>query len=172
MKTLIPHMRKRGTGTIINVTSTEGISSAPGISMYGASKFALEGVSEALQGEVAPFGIRVLLVEPGGMRTNFLDRTNVSEVPLSDPYKGGIVEHVISSVMATAGQQMLDPVRSAQRIVEAVAGGGEGWPDERTKYLRLPLGNEVIGRINSKIESLQTNVNAMESIWNSVDFDT
>ena len=172
MKSLIPHMREQKSGTIVNVTSAEGIMAVPGISMYGSSKFALEAVSEALQGELAAFGIRVLIVEPGGMRTNFLDQANVVEAPMSEPYQGGIVEHVISGVFATAGQQMLDPERSARRIVEAVAGSGEGWPEGREKYLRLPLGKEVVGRVRGKVESLQTNVDAMENIWKSVDFDT
>ena len=172
MKALIPHMREQNRGTIINVTSTEGISSVPGITVYGSSKFALEAVSEGLQGEVAPFGIRVLLVEPGGMRTSFLGNTNIATAQVSEPYQGGVVQHVISAVAQTAGKQMLDPDRSAQRIVEAVAGGGEGWPENREQYLRLPLGKECIGRINAKVESLQTNVKALEQVWNSVDFDT
>ena len=78
----------------------------------------------------------------------------------------------IPPVLAPAGKQMLDPVRSARRIVEAVAGGGEGWPEQRERYLRLPLGKEVIGRINGKVESVQTDVKAMERIWRSVDFDS
>ena len=172
MKALIPHMRERKTGTIINVTSTEGLSSAPGISVYGSSKFALEGISEGLHAELAGLGIRVMLIEPGGMRTSFLEPSNVAEVPLSEPYKGGIVDHVIAAVRSTSGQQMLDPVRSAQRIVEAVAGGGEGWPEEREQYLRLLLGKEVIGRINSKVESLQSTVSAFEKVWSTVDFDS
>lgn len=171
MKAVIPHMRDQKGGTIVNVTSTEGLSAAPGISAYGASKHALEAISEGLQGEVAPFGIRILIVEPGGMRTSFLDQNNVVEAPMSDPYKGGIVEHVINAVRSTAGKQMLDPERSAQRIVEAVAGGGEGWPDKREQHLRLPLGKEVIGRIKGKIESLQKDVDATERIWSSVDFE-
>ena len=131
MKALIPHMRDQRSGTIINVTSTEGISSAPGISVYGSSKFALEGISEGLHGELAPFGIRVLLIEPGGMRTDFLDSKNVIEAPRSEPYKGGIVDHVLSAVLSTAGQQMLDPERSAKRIVEAVDGSCDDWPEKR-----------------------------------------
>lgn len=172
MKALIPHFRANGSGNIINVTSTEGIQCVPGITMYGSSKFALEGASEGLQGELAPFNIRVLLVEPGGMRTNFLDQNNVTELPRSAPYKDGIVDHVLHAVMGTAGQQMLDPDRTAKRIVEAIDGSGEGWPDNRGQYLRLPVGKEVIGRVNAKIESLKTNVDAMEKIWNSVDFDS
>ncbi|KAK4550706.1 hypothetical protein LTR36_000285 [Oleoguttula mirabilis] len=131
MKALIPHMRERGTGTIVNVTSTEGISAAPGISMYGASKHPLEAVSEALQGELAPFGIRMLVVEPGGMRTSFLHPEKVAEnlPPISAPYKGTMVQCVLDAVLTQHGAQMLDPERSAKRIVEAVDGGGEGWPE-------------------------------------------
>ena len=172
MKAIIPQMRQRKSGTIINVTSTEGLASVPGIGVYASSKFALEGISESLHGELAGFGIRVMLVEPGGMRTSFLDPANVNEVPLSEPYKGGVVEHVLGAVRSTAGQQMLDPDRSAQRIVEAVTGGGEGWPERREQYLRLLLGKEVVGRINSKVESLQTTVSALEKVWSTVDFDS
>jgi NAD(P)-dependent dehydrogenase (short-subunit alcohol dehydrogenase family) len=155
----------------MNVTSTEGLSSAPGISIYGSSKFALEGVYEGLFSELAPFGIRVLLIEPGGMRTSFLDPNNASLAEISEPYKGGIVDHVLNAVMQTHGQQMLDPERSAQRIVENVSGGGEGWPENREQYLRLPLGKEVQGRINGKIALLQKDMDAMKDISNSVDFD-
>ncbi|KAK5128689.1 hypothetical protein LTR85_000022 [Meristemomyces frigidus] len=173
MKALIPHMRERGSGTIVNVTSTEGISAAPGISMYGASKHALEAVSEALQGELAPFGIRTLIVEPGGMRTSFLQPEKVAEnlPPISAPYKGTMVQHVLDAVLAQHGTQMLDPERSAKRIVEAVAGGGEGWPENRETYLRLPLGKECVGRIDAKVRMLQDNVKAMEGIWSTVDFE-
>ena len=171
MKALLPRFREQGSGRLINVTSTEGVSAAPGISMYGSSKFALEGVSEGLQGELAPFGIRVMLVEPGGMRTDFLSQSNAVMQPMSEPYKGGPVDYVLSAVEKTHGQQMLDPDLAAQRIIEAVAGGGEGWPENREQYLRLPLGKECIGRINGKIQSLQGVVDAMEGIAKSADFD-
>ena len=171
MKVLIPHMRERSSGNIINITSTEGLSSVPGIGVYGSSKFALEGISESLHGELASFGIRVMLVEPGGMRTKFLDPTNVKEVELSEPYKGGIVDHVLNAVRSTNGQQMLDPDRSAQRIVEAVAGGGDSWPEGREQHLRLPLGKEVLGRINSKVESLQNTVGTFKELSSTADFD-
>lgn len=171
MKVLVPHFRENASGTIVNVTSTEGLSSAPGISVYGSSKFALEGISEGLHSELAGFGIRVMLVEPGGMRTKFLDPANVKEVTLSEPYKGGIVDQVLGMVRSTAGQQMLDPDRSAQRIVESVTGEGEDWPEGREKCLRLPLGKEVLGRINSKVESLQNTVSMFQRLASSADFD-
>ena len=112
-----------------------------------------------------------MLVEPGGMRTKFLDPANVKEVELSEPYKGGIVDHVLNAVRSTNGQQMMDPDRSAQRIVEAVAGGGDSWPEGREQHLRLPLGKEVLGRINSKAESLQNTVSTFKELSSSADFD-
>lgn len=169
IKTMIPHFRSQKSGTIINVTSTEGISAAPGIGVYGASKFALEAISESLSAELTAFGIRTLIVEPGGMRTQFLASENSVQAPMSDAYKGGVVEYVMDMLTASHGKQMLDPDRSAQRIVEAVAGGGEGWPEEREKFLRLPLGKECVGRIESKVKSLQDNVAVMEKISGSVD---
>lgn len=173
MKATIPHMRERGSGTIVNVTSTEGISAAPGISMYGASKHALEAVSEALPGELEPLGVRMLVVEPEGMRTSFMEPEKVAQghAPMSDPYKNTMVNHALAAVVGTHGTQMLDPERAAKRIVEAVVGNGEGWPENRAAYLRWPLGSECIGRIQGKVKMLQENAEAMGRIWSSVDFD-
>lgn len=107
MKAAIPLFRAQGGGTFINISSTEGTSAVPGLSMYAASKFALEAVSESMFGELAAFGIRTLIVEPGGMRTNFLDSGSTHLAPMSEPYRGGIVEHVQNAVLAQHGKQML-----------------------------------------------------------------
>ncbi|KAK5687639.1 hypothetical protein LTS10_001779 [Elasticomyces elasticus] len=170
-KALIPHMRERGSGTIINVTSTVGFSGMPALSMYAASKHALEGLSESLAGELAPFGIRVLIVEPGDMRTNFVTQKNSTLAPLSLPYKGTVVEYVTNAVLGMHGKQLLDPERSARRIVEAVAGEGLDWPDDRASYLRLVLGRECIGSMEAKVKMLQDNLAAMRMVSSSVDFD-
>jgi NAD(P)-dependent dehydrogenase (short-subunit alcohol dehydrogenase family) len=171
MKALIPHMRERKYGTIINITSTEGISSAPAIGVYGASKHAVEGLSESLYGELASFGIRVLLVEPGAMRTDFLDPNNMREAALSEAYKGTAAEYVLNMLHSSHGKQMEDPVRSAQRIVEAITGAGEGWPDDRASFLRLPLSKECVGRVEAKIEMYRANLDGMRNVASSVDFD-
>jgi NAD(P)-dependent dehydrogenase (short-subunit alcohol dehydrogenase family) len=171
MKGLIPHMRERKTGTIINVTSTEGISSAPAIGVYGATKHALEGLSESLFSELASFGIRVLLVEPGAMRTDFLDPDNMTEAEMSEPYKGTAADYVLGMLRASHGKQMQDPVRTAKRIVEAVTGAGEGWPENRASFLRLPLSKECAARLEAKMEMYRRNLEAMRLVGSSVDFD-
>lgn len=167
----IPLMRKQGSGTIVNISSTEGISTAPGLSIYAASKHAIEAVSESLQGELAPFGIRVLRVQPGAMRTRFFSPESAVETPMSEPYKGGPVEMVQEYLHSIAGKENTDPDAAANRIVEAVAGGGEGWPEGMEKYLRLPLGKESGARFAAKIESLRENVEAMKAITGGVDFE-
>lgn len=168
---IIPLMRQQSSGTIVNISSTEGISTVPGLSIYSASKHALEAVSDALFGELAPFGIRVLSIQPGAMRTKFLDPSNAVEVPVSEPYKGGPVEKVLGWVMGNAGKESIDPELAAKRIAEAVVGGGEGWPEGREKYLRLPLGKESGNRFAAKIENLRENADAMAAVTGSVDFD-
>jgi NAD(P)-dependent dehydrogenase (short-subunit alcohol dehydrogenase family) len=171
IKALLPHMRAQGSGTIVNVTSTEGVSGTPAISLFCASKHALEGLSEPLSGELASFSIRMLIVEPGGMRTSFLDPNNATEVPISDAYKGSAMEYVMSMLVDMHGKQMLDPERSAKSIVECVTSEGEGWPQGRERYLRLPLGKECAGRLEAKVKMLQDNLDAMKGVWSTVDFD-
>jgi short-subunit dehydrogenase len=91
-------MRQRRSGTIINISSTAGIEAKPSRSMYSASKFALEAFSEALYHEMKPFGVRVLLVEPGAFRTKFAEGVVVPEKGLGDDYKGTVTGAVLEAV--------------------------------------------------------------------------
>src|SRR5690606_4389310 len=75
VQAVLPSMRRRGSGTIVNVGSIAGIVGGPGNGYYAASKFALEGLSEALRSEVGPLGLRVILLEPSGIRTDFHSRS-------------------------------------------------------------------------------------------------
>ena len=171
IKALIPHMRQRSSGSIINVAITEGFSSAPAIGVYGASKHTLEDLSESLAGELAPFGIRVLIVEPGAMRTNFLDDSNTAVAPVSQPYKDTAAEYVVKMLRGSQGKQAQDPECTAHRIVESINGEGEGWPEDRGKYLRLPLGKECLGRVEARIKMLQENLDVVRMVASTVDFD-
>ncbi|KAK4508685.1 hypothetical protein PRZ48_002424 [Zasmidium cellare] len=168
-KALIPHFRAQGGGHIVNITSTEGISGQPALSFYSASKHALEGASEALAGELAPFGIKVIIVQPGGMRTGFMEPGRMSSSPVSKYYENTPADWVMTAVRGMDGKQSLDPEKCARVILEAVQGGGEGW--SMGEFLRLPLGREFLGRWEGKMEMVGKNVRALEGVARSADFE-
>ncbi|MFI7635909.1 SDR family NAD(P)-dependent oxidoreductase [Nonomuraea sp. NPDC049400] len=139
VRAALPAMRARGTGTIVQMSSQGGRMSFPGVSTYSASKFALEGWSEALAGEVAPFGIRVMIVEPSRFRTDFNAADVLEFAEPSETYRD-LLARVRADMAGADGRQEGDPVRAAEIIVSLAHG------DEVP--LRLPLGREAVERIS------------------------
>ncbi|MCK2216897.1 SDR family NAD(P)-dependent oxidoreductase [Actinomadura sp. ATCC 31491] len=139
VRAALPAMRERGTGTIVQMSSQGGRMSFPGVSAYSASKFALEGWSEALAGEVAPFGIRVMLVEPSRFRTGFNGGDVIEFAEPSATYRD-LLAGVRADMAGADGRQEGDPARAAGIIVSLAHG------DEVP--LRLPLGREAVERIS------------------------
>jgi NAD(P)-dependent dehydrogenase (short-subunit alcohol dehydrogenase family) len=137
VRAALPAMHARGTGTIVQMSSQGGRLSFPGVSAYSASKFALEGWSEALAAEVAPFGIRVMIVEPSRFRTDFNAVLEFTES--SETYRD-LLADVRADLAGADGRQEGDPVRAAEIIVSLAHG------DEVP--LRLPLGSEAVQRIS------------------------
>ena len=118
-KAVLPHMRAHRAGAIVQISSQAGQMSVPGMSSYSAGKFALEGLSIALAQEVSPLGIKVLIVQPGAMRTNFAGPA-IGESPMTPDYRdtvGKLREHVDE----VAGKEPGDPVRIARAILTALA---------------------------------------------------
>jgi NAD(P)-dependent dehydrogenase (short-subunit alcohol dehydrogenase family) len=182
MKALIPHMREQKQGVIINVSSAVFWTAHPGVGMYAASKFALEGkstkairclntnwvstgLSESVFGELAPFGIRVIIAEPGEMRTKFVDADKVSNVHVPDAYKGTPAESVLSFITQRDGKQDIDPKRVANAIVQQVINSPSPDPP-----LRLPLGTECLEFLTSKASSLSKLAHASVSLAKDCDF--
>ncbi|MEV5499325.1 SDR family NAD(P)-dependent oxidoreductase [Nonomuraea fuscirosea] len=139
VRAVLPGMRARGSGTIVQMSSQGGRMSFPGVSAYSASKFALEGWSEALAGEVAPFGVRVMIVEPSRFRTGFNGAGVLEFAEPSQTYRQALAA-VRADMAGTDGRQEGDPTRAAEIIVSLVH--GEEVP------LRLPLGREAVERIS------------------------
>ncbi|RAH48781.1 NAD(P)-binding protein [Aspergillus brunneoviolaceus CBS 621.78] len=129
---------------------------------------ALEDVDEALALELSPFGIRVLLVEPGAFRTNFLGQNAVSYQPPSDPYLGTAVEKTQQYLHSENGKQPGDPEKAAERIYEVVM--GEGMAKDKKQYLRLVLGNKAYENARLKVADLSENFLALEDISRSTDY--
>jgi NAD(P)-dependent dehydrogenase (short-subunit alcohol dehydrogenase family) len=162
-RALLPSMRARGTGTIVQMSSQGGRFSFPGVSAYSASKFALEGWSEGLAAEVAPFGIRVLIVEPGAFRTSFNEPDALGIGPISDVYKES-VGAVQDTLASTNGEQPGDPVRAAQAILTAL--------DSPEPPLRLPLGNGAVDAVLAHLESNRVEVEKWQDVTRATDFPT
>lgn len=147
---VLPGMRARGGGFIVNMSSGAGQDAGATRGLYGASKFALEGFSEALSAEVAEFGIAVLVVEPGMFRTNFFHALQTPDAPLPAAYgPGSAVGRTMGMFEALTGTQRGDPQRAVDRIYEVVTGKGLAGR-LRGEVLRLPLGMDAVERIEAK----------------------
>jgi NAD(P)-dependent dehydrogenase (short-subunit alcohol dehydrogenase family) len=132
-KAVLPGMRARGGGFIVNMSSIAGVKAFPGSPFYGGSKFALEGVSEALAGEVAPFGIGVMIVEPGFFRTDFAGRSIRMTASPHPAYQA--LAKGRARVNETDGAQPGDPARGVAAILAAM--------EAETPPLRRALGRDA-----------------------------
>jgi short-subunit dehydrogenase len=158
---ILPSMRVRRSGFIVNVSSVGGLVAHPGSGYYAATKFAVEAVSEALSKEVAPLGVRVLLVEPGPFRTRFIDNAQGApavRIPDYEPTVG--VRR--AAVQAASGKQPGDPVRGAAAIIAAV--------QSPSPPLRLVLGAQALGHVRAKLVTLTQEIDAWEATSVRTDF--
>ena len=117
MKAVLPGMRERRFGRIINITSMAGLVGLPGVTYYSGSKFALEGISEALDGEVSSLGIRVTAVAPGSFRTDWAGRSMV-RAPRSIADYDAVFDPIRARRQRAHGQQAGDPARASQALLE------------------------------------------------------
>jgi len=127
------------------------------------------GLSESLSRELASFNIRVLLVEPGAFRTNFLGAFQSPAAGLTKDYEGTVLDDMLKTFHAANGKQPGDPVKAADRIIEVISGTGMG--AGKTHLLRLPLGPDCMNRARAKVESLSKNLDEMEAIALSTDLE-
>ena len=125
----------------------------------------LEGLSEALVAEVSLFNTRVLIVEPGGMRTNLLDPRGLSMPEIPGAYKGTMADLVLQDIANSHGNQALDPKKSAEAIVQEILK-----PSAEPPLLRLPLGRESFGLMKTKAAELENNATAFEKVAPRADF--
>jgi NAD(P)-dependent dehydrogenase (short-subunit alcohol dehydrogenase family) len=156
IRAVLPHMRSRRSGSIVQISSMGGQLSFAGFGAYSATKFALEGMSEALADEVRPLGIKVLVVEPGAFRTELFGNISAS-TPISD--YAGTAGQTRRMIEASAGAQPGDPAKAAAAILTAL--------DAPDTPLRLPLGDDAVDAILSRLDSTRADINTWEKLARS-----
>jgi NAD(P)-dependent dehydrogenase (short-subunit alcohol dehydrogenase family) len=152
---VLPHMRAQRSGTIVQISSQGGQLAFAGVGAYCAAKFALEGLSEALAAEVAPLGIRTLIVEPGSFRTEFGGARLHRSARVIDDYAAtaGATRAYLDGV---DGTQPGDPRKAAAAILAAL--------DAPEPPLRLALGADAVDAIRAKHEQLRADLDAWEAV--------
>ena len=160
-RAVLPGMRKRRQGFIVNFSSIGGLRSFPAIGWYNATKFALEGLSEALWQEVEPLGIRVMLVEPSGFRTDWAGRS-ADESTVQIPDYAATAGAGRAGVRAASGKQAGDPVRAVEAIIKVVEG-----PNPPHHLL---LGNDAYDGAIAKLAELRADFAKFEGVSRSADF--
>lgn len=128
----------------------------------------VSGVSESLAAELRPFGIRVLIVEPGIFRTKFLSAFVTPEAGMTADYVGTPVDDMVHAFRSSNGSQQGDPLKAAARILDVVNGTGMGVGKE--SLLRLPLGPDCYFRFREKCDSLRENLEQMKEIACSTNY--
>jgi NAD(P)-dependent dehydrogenase (short-subunit alcohol dehydrogenase family) len=153
VRAVLPHMRARRAGAIIQISSLGGQLSYAGFGAYSATKSALEGMSEALADEVRPLGIKVLIVEPGAFRTELFGNISASE-PIGD-YDGTAGE-TRRMIEASAGRQPGDPAKAAAAMLTVL--------DAPETSLRLPLGDDAVDAILGHLDSVRSDIATWEKL--------
>jgi NAD(P)-dependent dehydrogenase (short-subunit alcohol dehydrogenase family) len=162
-RAVLPHMRRQHAGHIINLSSVGGYAGFPGWGVYGATKFAVEGISEALAGEVAPLGIHVTVVEPGFFRTDFLDDSSLSRTAQQiEDYRETVGKTRAHAADVNHGQRG-DPRKLATAFIALV--------NAKNPPLRLPLGSDTVERIEAKNSHVAKELAAWRTLSTSTDHD-
>jgi NAD(P)-dependent dehydrogenase (short-subunit alcohol dehydrogenase family) len=161
-RAVLPHMRRQRSGHIMNLSSVGGYAGYPGWGVYGATKFAVEGISEALAAEVAPLGIHVTVVEPGFFRTDFLDETSLARTALQiEDYRETVGKTRAHAADVNHGQRG-DPRKLAKAFMQLV--------NAKNPPTRLPLGSDTVERIESKNAHVAQELAAWRNVATSTDW--
>ncbi len=161
-RAVLPHMRRQRSGHVINISSIGGYASYPGWGAYCATKFAVEGLTEALAIELAPLGIAATVVEPGFFRTDFLDDLSLARTAQEIPDYADTVGTMRGLMAGANHAQPGDPARLAKAMMTLVAA--------EKRPLRLPLGSDTVAKIAEKNEFVAGELADWRNVALSTDF--
>lgn len=160
IKAVLPSMRQRRRGHILNITSMGGFITMPGIAYYCGSKFALEGISEALGKEVGPLGIAVTAVAPGSFRTDWAGRS-MARTPRSISDYDALFDPIRQAREEKSGRQLGDPAKAARAMLAVI--------DSPTPPAHLLLGSDALDLVRGKLAGLAEQIEAWQGLTRSTD---
>ena len=158
---ILPLMRKQRSGHILNVASIGGLRGFPGLGFYNATKFAVDGLSEALSKEVAPLGIKVTIISPSGFRTDWAGRSAKDTTSKIDDYAGTAAKNM-GDIRGYSGHQPGDPVRAAKAMIAVT--------EAEHPPLRLLLGAAALKGAYAKLDELKTDFDTWADTSTGADF--
>jgi len=161
IKKVLPIMRNQQSGHIINITSIGGLQGYPGVGIYNGSKFALEGIGEALEKDIQPLGIHVTNVEPGPFRTDWAGRSATYTESSIDVYRDSAVKNM-NDIRNVSGQQIGNPVKGSEAIYKLT--------ELENPPMHLPLGGPAYSRARSKFTSLLKEIDDFEYLGLPTDY--
>ncbi|RZK18726.1 MAG: SDR family NAD(P)-dependent oxidoreductase [Hymenobacter sp.] len=161
LRAVLPHLRARRQGHILNITSVGGLTTFPATGIYNGSKFALEGIGESLAQQVGPLGIKVTNIEPSGFRTDWAGRSATFTEPKIADYQDTVGQS-IKGVQAVSGHQEGDPDRAAQAMFDLVR--------LDNPPVHLPLGKAAVHLAQEKFTQLKAEIEQYAHIGNGADF--
>lgn len=165
LRAVLPIFRTQKRGHVVNISSVLGLVAVPGWGLYCAGKFALEGLSEALAGEIAEFGVKVTLVEPGYFRTSFLTTDSLA-LPTSTTEGYEPIREMTDNHLNLQGSQLGDPVKGAAAIISMTA--TEAAPGQGP--LRRLLGSDAYSYATNKVQALTADIEAGRELAHSTDY--
>lgn len=163
-RAVLPHMRAKHSGHIVNITSMGGFAQVAGWGVYRATKFAVEGLSEAMQAELSPLGVKVTIVEPGSFRTNFLDGSSLHTIGTQIQDYDFTAGRVRRAAAKSNGQQVNDPAKGAAAIYAAVTAGNPP--------TRFQVGPDAITMVEAKLTRVRDELEMWRELGSSTLFDT
>ncbi|MDK4711623.1 oxidoreductase [Rhizobium sp. CNPSo 4039] len=159
-KAFLPRFRERRSGFIVNVTSMGGMITMPGIAYYCGSKFALQGISEVMRAEMAPFGVRVTALCPGSFRTDWAGRSMIrTERSIAD--YDALFDPIRQARQSKSGKQLGDPDKLARAVLDLIE--SEAPPPQ------LLLGSDALRLVTDRIERLSQEIEAWKAVTVSTD---
>ncbi|KAI1389987.1 putative short-chain oxidoreductase [Hypoxylon trugodes] len=169
IRAVLPHMRKRKYGVLVNMSSGAGLEARDSMGGYGGAKAGLDGATKVLAKEVAPFGIRTLTVTLGTFNTNFGAATVLGKAPLPDDYKGSIAEQMMQIMASNKLQPNGDKDKAMKAVYEVVVGEGVGKGHEAERL--LPLGQDMTVRIKTVRDYLGHALEVFGDVCNNVNLE-